>query len=166
MPELPEVEVTRLSFEPSIRGATILSASLGKPLRWPLGIAPQQLVGQQVLGVRRRGTYLLIDLSDGLLLLHLGAVAKHQILDKDEVLGHMAPGAKPGFKEPRAWLAAAGLIAVVAAGYLYTPAVKPKGAPAVAEEPADAEAPAAPAVAGNVAVVHAGTNGLAPTRRI
>ena len=72
MPELPEVEVTRLSFAPGISGATILSASLGKPLRWPLGIAPQQLMGQQVLGVRRRGKYLLIDLSEGLLLLHLG----------------------------------------------------------------------------------------------
>jgi formamidopyrimidine-DNA glycosylase len=72
MPELPEVEVTRLSFATGIRGATILSAGLGKPLRWPLGLAPQQLVGRQVLDVRRRGKYLLIDLSEGLLLLHLG----------------------------------------------------------------------------------------------
>jgi cytochrome b561/polyisoprenoid-binding protein YceI len=93
------------------------------------------------------GHGVLVKLTYLLLLLHLGAVAKHQILDKDEVLGHMAPGAKPGFKEPRAWLAAAGLIAVVAAGYLYTPAAKPKAAPAVAEEPADAEPPATPAVA-------------------
>jgi formamidopyrimidine-DNA glycosylase len=30
------------------------------------------LAGQLVLGVRRRGKYLLIDLSDGLLLVHLG----------------------------------------------------------------------------------------------
>jgi formamidopyrimidine-DNA glycosylase len=72
MPELPEVEVTRLSFAPGIRNAIIVSATLGKPLRWPLGVAPQQLVGQQVLDVRRRGKYLLIDLSQGLLLLHLG----------------------------------------------------------------------------------------------
>jgi formamidopyrimidine-DNA glycosylase len=72
MPELPEVEVTRLSFEARIRGATVLSASLGKPLRWPLGIDPGVLTGQQVLAVRRRGKYLLIDLSDGLLLVHLG----------------------------------------------------------------------------------------------
>ena len=93
------------------------------------------------------GHGVLVKLTYLLLLLHLGAVAKHQILDKDEVLGHMAPGAMPGFKEPRAWLAAAGLIAVVAAGYLYAPAVKPKAAPVVAEEPAEAEAPAAPAVA-------------------
>ena len=72
MPELPEVEVTRLSFSEGIRGATILAARLGLPLRWPLGIQPQQLQGQTVQAVRRRGKYLLIDLSDGLLLMHLG----------------------------------------------------------------------------------------------
>lgn len=72
MPELPEVEVTRLSFAASISGATVLSASMGKPLRWPLGVETRHLVGQRVLAVRRRGKYLLIDLSDGLLLLHLG----------------------------------------------------------------------------------------------
>jgi formamidopyrimidine-DNA glycosylase len=72
MPELPEVEVTRLSFEARIRGATVIAASLGKPLRWPLGIATGQLKGQVVQAVRRRGKYLLIDLSEGLLLVHLG----------------------------------------------------------------------------------------------
>lgn len=72
MPELPEVEVTRLSFASRIAGANIKSACLGKPLRWPLGCTPDALAGQQVLGVRRRGKYLLIDLSAGLLLLHLG----------------------------------------------------------------------------------------------
>jgi formamidopyrimidine-DNA glycosylase len=72
MPELPEVEVTRLSFAKGISGATIVSASLGKPLRWPLGVALEVLRGQLVLAVRRRGKYLLLDLSDGLLLLHLG----------------------------------------------------------------------------------------------
>ena len=72
MPELPEVEVTRLSLAAGISGATILSASLGKPLRWPLGVEPRHLNGQRVLAVRRRGKYLLLDLSDGLLLMHLG----------------------------------------------------------------------------------------------
>ncbi len=72
MPELPEVEVTRLSFAPAISGGQIQQVQLGKPLRWPLGCAPQQLVGQTVLGVRRRGKYLLLDLSAGLLLVHLG----------------------------------------------------------------------------------------------
>jgi formamidopyrimidine-DNA glycosylase len=72
MPELPEVEVTRLSFADRIAGARIVSARVGKPLRWPLGCEPDQLVGRVVRGVRRRGKYLLLDLDDGLLLVHLG----------------------------------------------------------------------------------------------
>ena len=72
MPELPEVEVTRLSFAHRIAGARIESAAIGKPLRWPLGIAPTALLGRQVLQVRRRGKYLLLDLDHGLLLIHLG----------------------------------------------------------------------------------------------
>ncbi|MFM2262418.1 MAG: hypothetical protein RI959_1094 [Pseudomonadota bacterium] len=72
MPELPEVEVTRQSFADQIANAQVLAVKLGKPLRWPFGVEPQTLVGQTVLGVRRRGKYLLADLSGGLLLLHLG----------------------------------------------------------------------------------------------
>lgn len=72
MPELPEVEVTRRSFADRIAGARIASLELGKPLRWQLGCDPATLVGQRVVGVRRRGKYLLLDLEHGLLLLHLG----------------------------------------------------------------------------------------------
>lgn len=72
MPELPEVEVTRRSFADRIAGAHIERLWLGKPLRWPLGVPPHALVGQQVRAVRRRGKYLLLDLDQGLLLLHLG----------------------------------------------------------------------------------------------
>jgi formamidopyrimidine-DNA glycosylase len=73
MPELPEVEVTRLSFARRISGGRILAARLGKPLRWPLGEDSAILSGLHVIGVRRRGKYLLLDLSDEwLLLLHLG----------------------------------------------------------------------------------------------
>ena len=72
MPELPEVEVTRLSFADRIAGARIQAVRLGKPLRWPLGVKPETLVGRTVRGVRRRGKYLLVDLDAGVLLLHLG----------------------------------------------------------------------------------------------
>jgi formamidopyrimidine-DNA glycosylase len=72
MPELPEVEVTRLSLADRIAGARIESVRLGKPLRWPLGLEAQRLVGRTVRGVRRRGKYLLVDLDEGILLLHLG----------------------------------------------------------------------------------------------
>ncbi|PIB94525.1 YceI family protein [Caulobacter sp. FWC2] len=107
-----------------------------------LAAAPKHLwheIGELGHGVLVKVTYLLLAL-------HLGAVAKHQILDKDEVFANMAPGARPGWKEPRAWLAAAGLAAVIAAGYLYMPATKAKpAAPAPAAEPAPAEAPTAAA---------------------
>jgi formamidopyrimidine-DNA glycosylase len=72
MPELPEVEVTRLSFAERITGACIEAVRLGKPLRWPIGVDPATLVGRRVGGVRRRGKYLLVDLDTGVLLLHLG----------------------------------------------------------------------------------------------
>lgn len=72
MPELPEVEVTRLSFANRIQGARIEAVRLGKPLRWPMGCQPSDLVGRHVRQVRRRGKYLLLDLDSGLLMLHLG----------------------------------------------------------------------------------------------
>lgn len=72
MPELPEVEVTRRSFADRIQGARILAARAGLPLRWPLGRPPQELVGRQVLEVGRRGKYLLLQLDEGVLLVHLG----------------------------------------------------------------------------------------------
>ncbi|MEY4911177.1 MAG: bifunctional DNA-formamidopyrimidine glycosylase/DNA-(apurinic or apyrimidinic site) lyase [Pseudomonadota bacterium] len=77
MPELPEVEVTRLSFASSIAGARILAVRVGKPLRWPLQCEPDELLGMTVQQVRRRGKYLLLDLTShsvksGLLLMHLG----------------------------------------------------------------------------------------------
>ncbi len=76
MPELPEVEVTRLSFANRIAGARILAVRMGKPLRWPLfsapGHSPHDFVGKTVIEVRRRGKYLLLDMSEGMLLVHLG----------------------------------------------------------------------------------------------
>lgn len=80
MPELPEVEVTRLSLVDRLRGAEIGDVRLGKPLRWPLGCEPSSLVGRRLLDVTRRGKYLWFALGDrpgvaadgGGLLLHLG----------------------------------------------------------------------------------------------
>ncbi|MEP6740342.1 MAG: DNA-formamidopyrimidine glycosylase family protein, partial [Caldimonas sp.] len=72
MPELPEVEVTRLSFSERIRGARVTAVRLGKPLRWPLGVEPETLVAQTVGEVTRRGKYLWLALERGGLLMHLG----------------------------------------------------------------------------------------------
>jgi len=72
MPELPEVEVTRRSFATAIAGGNVLRAWLGKPLRWPLGCDAGDLAGRQVRAVRRRGKYLLLELNQGWLIVHLG----------------------------------------------------------------------------------------------
>ncbi len=87
MPELPEVEVTRRSFAQAISGARILSVQLGKPLRWPLGCDPAVLAGRVVAGVRRRGKYLLLDLDEGLLLLHLGMSGSLRFMHEHEPMG-------------------------------------------------------------------------------
>lgn len=84
MPELPEVEVTRLGIDEPLRHAQVQAVRLGKPLRWPLGVDPASLQGLQVGPVQRRGKYLWlpllrpgtnpevpVDLQGGLLV-HLG----------------------------------------------------------------------------------------------
>ncbi|MDH5858764.1 bifunctional DNA-formamidopyrimidine glycosylase/DNA-(apurinic or apyrimidinic site) lyase [Lampropedia aestuarii] len=88
MPELPEVEVTRLGIAPAITGLRLQRVRLGKPLRWPLGCAPELLHGRVITGVRRRGKYLLLDLDQGaVLVLHLGMSGSVRILDKDNPPG-------------------------------------------------------------------------------
>jgi formamidopyrimidine-DNA glycosylase len=77
MPELPEVEVTRRSVA-GVQGGRVLALRLGKPLRWPLGLAPEELTGCSVGEFQRRGKYLWLPLlqADGAaaggLLWHLG----------------------------------------------------------------------------------------------
>ncbi len=63
MPELPEVEVTRASLAGRLDGARVLAVRLGKPLRWPLGCAPQALLGRHIGAMQRRGKYLWMPLG-------------------------------------------------------------------------------------------------------
>ena len=91
MPELPEVETTRLRLASRLEGARIEAVRLGKPLRWPLGCAPGQLVGQVVRPLERRGKYIWMPLDRGGLLLHLGMSGSLAFLDRDD-----ARGAEPG----------------------------------------------------------------------
>lgn len=84
MPELPEVEVTRLGIDEPLRQARVQAVRLGKPLRWPLGIEATRLAGLHVGPVQRRGKYLWLPLlrpaagtevpaaAQGGLLVHLG----------------------------------------------------------------------------------------------
>lgn len=74
MPELPEVETTRRGLEPLLLNKTLLRfTSRVAKLRWPIAAdLGKVLPGQQVLAVERRAKYLLLRLTRGTLLLHLG----------------------------------------------------------------------------------------------
>lgn len=74
MPELPEVETTRRGIEPHISGKKISELIVReRRLRWPIPASLEsQLAGQEILGVERRGKYLLLRIAQGSLIVHLG----------------------------------------------------------------------------------------------
>jgi cytochrome b561 len=73
----------------------------------------------------RNGHAILAFSAIALIVLHLGAVAKHQILDRDRVFARMAPGARPGWKEKRLWLAFACALIVAALGLNFVSISRP-----------------------------------------
>lgn len=82
MPELPEVETTRRGIEPHLVGRTVVALNVHEPrLRWPIpaGLAVE-LVGQRVERTGRRAKYLLIELTRGTLLWHLGMSGSLRVL--------------------------------------------------------------------------------------
>jgi formamidopyrimidine-DNA glycosylase len=82
LPELPEVETTRRGVEPYVLGRTVVALNVHEPrLRWriPEGLAGQ-LAGQNVRRTGRRGKYLLLELTHGTLLWHLGMSGSLRVL--------------------------------------------------------------------------------------
>lgn len=88
MPELPEVEVTRLGIQPHIEGRRVSAVKIidGR-LRWPVpNTLAKSLPGQKILGIKRRGKYLLLELEQGHLLIHLGMTGTLRVLPSNEAL--------------------------------------------------------------------------------
>jgi formamidopyrimidine-DNA glycosylase len=85
MPELPEVETTRRGLEPHLAGQTILRLTVhDHRLRWPVDARlPQTLAGQHVKSVERRAKYLLVRLTHGTVLWHLGMSGSLRIVPSD-----------------------------------------------------------------------------------
>ncbi len=85
MPELPEVETTRLGIDPHAVGRRILAVAVHEPrLRWRVRRdLPAQVAGQRILHTKRRAKYLLIELERGTLLLHLGMSGSLRVLPAD-----------------------------------------------------------------------------------
>jgi formamidopyrimidine-DNA glycosylase len=121
MPELPEVETVRRGLEPAMEGARVIKVEARRPdLRWPL---PKdfaaRIEGNTVVGLGRRGKYLLADLSSGeVLMMHLGMSGSFRVASEngketpgtfyyprssghDHVVLHLSSGAVITFNDPR-----------------------------------------------------------------
>ena len=87
MPELPEVEVTRIGLADRLHGARVRSVHVGKPLRWPLGVAPRTLHDLAIGPLSRRGKYIWMPLQgakrSGGLLWHLGMSGSLALHERD-----------------------------------------------------------------------------------
>lgn len=88
MPELPEVETTRRGLAPLISGTTLTGISVRETrLRWPFEQAwTPLLTGQMILSVERRAKYLIIRLTQGTLLVHLGMSGNLRCVSPDTPL--------------------------------------------------------------------------------
>lgn len=85
MPELPEVETTRAGIEPYLRGRRITAVKVRQPrLRWPVPAdLAQEITGKTVESVARRGKYLLLNVTGGAVLIHLGMSGNLRVIDDD-----------------------------------------------------------------------------------
>ena len=83
MPELPEVETVRRGLEQAMVGRRLENVILRREnLRFPFpeGFS-SRVEGLQIDSIRRRAKYLLIDLSDGKVILsHLGMSGRYTLL--------------------------------------------------------------------------------------
>lgn len=81
MPELPEVETTLRGIAPHMQDQTIAQVVVRDArLRWPIPADVLLAEGQRVTGLRRRGKYILIDLPQGGLIIHLGMSGSMRVL--------------------------------------------------------------------------------------
>ncbi len=109
MPELPEVEVSRMGIAPHLEGQTIKAIRIHQAqLRWPIPEDVHQAVGKKVLGVARRAKYLLIHTEPGAIILHLGMSGNLRVLPRDVPLKkhdhveiELATGAVLRLNDPR-----------------------------------------------------------------
>jgi formamidopyrimidine-DNA glycosylase len=84
MPELPEVEITARRLDEALSGAKIVSA-LAPGVKAMRTFDPplSALEGQRIERVGRRGKHLLVEVSDGLvLLIHLMSAGRLQLYDR------------------------------------------------------------------------------------
>lgn len=86
MPELPEVETTRLGLEPRLKGKVLKAVKVrDERLRWPMPkTINAQLAGKKLSSIKRRGKYLIFDFGKVFQLVHLGMSGSLRFVEKDE----------------------------------------------------------------------------------
>jgi formamidopyrimidine-DNA glycosylase len=111
MPELPEVETYARDLAGALPGRAFAGASVDWPRQLPLN-APDELgprlAGQTVRSVGRRGKYLVLELSDDVLLVHLKMSGRLQLVPAEmpanrhaHVVFALADGHELRFHDPR-----------------------------------------------------------------
>lgn len=85
MPELPEVETTLRGIAPHLQGKRIEQLLVReRRLRYPVSAeAEDQVRGQLIRALQRRGKYLLLELEHGTILIHLGMSGSLRVLASD-----------------------------------------------------------------------------------
>jgi formamidopyrimidine-DNA glycosylase len=112
MPELPEVEVLRRSLEPHLVGDRIERVEVTNPsLREPVDVPRLRRAarGREVVALRRRSKYLLIDLEGGwTVVVHLGMSGRLTLSPAavppelhEHVAFHLRSGRRLRFRDPR-----------------------------------------------------------------
>ena len=115
MPELPEVETIRRGIEPHVLGRQITRVVVrDRRLRWPIARTfTKSLEGKTIRAVDRRGKYLLLDLGDGKVILHMGMTGRllvlgpgHPVKKHDHLDVELDDGTLLRFHDPRRFGAA------------------------------------------------------------
>ncbi|RXJ73505.1 DNA-formamidopyrimidine glycosylase [Veronia nyctiphanis] len=115
MPELPEVEVSRLGISPHAEGQIVTRIEVRQPkLRWPVPETIKNIEGQTITAIERRAKYLLLHTPVGYAIVHLGMSGSLRVLPNatapekhDHVDLHLASGKLIRYNDPRrfgAWL--------------------------------------------------------------
>lgn len=89
MPELPEVETTRLGLLPRLQGRRLRQMQIRNAgLRWPIAEdLPVVLIGKTLRDLTRRGKYLLFDFGEVTQLVHLGMSGSLRFAETGEPAG-------------------------------------------------------------------------------
>jgi len=88
LPELPEVETTKRGIQPYVENVNLRSIVVRQPrLRWPVSEELSALSMSKVISVERRAKYLLLGLSDGHIIIHLGMSGSLRVVDMNEPAG-------------------------------------------------------------------------------